>query len=96
MVRGVNKTVIEINNTDSGYIERAILFINPEHSHLSNKRLKAEAKRYVDNLFENEEGTKRLEPDSSVVRAKRKKTLLFLCGLLVIAAAALITILNIL
>ena len=96
MVRGVNKTVIEINNTDSGYIERAILFINPEHSHLSNKRLKAEAKRYVDNLFENQEGEKVLKPDMSVVNTKRKKVIFYLSGLLVIAVAALVTILNIL
>lgn len=48
MVRGVNKTVIEILSTDSGYFERAILFVNPEHSHMSQKRLKSEAEKYVD------------------------------------------------
>lgn len=30
MVRGVNKAVIEINNTENEFIERAILFVNPK------------------------------------------------------------------
>lgn len=48
MLKGVNKSVIEINCTDSGYFERAILFVNPEQSHISQKRLQAEAEKYID------------------------------------------------
>ena len=48
MLKGVNKSVIEIRCTDSGYFEKAILFVNPEHSHISQKRLRSEAEKYVD------------------------------------------------
>ncbi len=47
MVKGVNKTVIEISCTDNGYFERAILFVSPEQSHISQKRLYSEADKYV-------------------------------------------------
>ena len=30
MLKGVNKSVVEINNTDNEYIEKAILFIKPD------------------------------------------------------------------
>ncbi len=50
MVKGVNKTVIEISCTDNGYFERAILFVNPEQSHISQKRLHSEAEKYVELL----------------------------------------------
>ncbi len=47
MVKGVNKSVIEMNCTDNGYFERAILFVSPEYSHLSQKRISAEAEKFV-------------------------------------------------
>ncbi len=47
MVRGVNKTVIEVNCGEGGYFERAILFVNPEQLCLSSKRLQSEAEKYV-------------------------------------------------
>ena len=50
MVRGVNKSVIEINCTDNGYFERAILFVNPEYSYLSSKRITAEAEKFAKSL----------------------------------------------
>ncbi len=50
MVKGVNKTVIEISCTDNGYFERAILFVNPEQSHVSQKRLLSESQKYVELL----------------------------------------------
>ena len=32
MVKGVNKTVIEINETGSKYFERVVFFVSPEYS----------------------------------------------------------------
>ena len=52
MVKGVNKSVIEINCTDNGYFERAILFVNPEYSYLSGKRITAEAEKFAKSLDE--------------------------------------------
>lgn len=47
MVKGVNKTVIEINDTGSNIFEKVVLFVTPKYSNLSTKRLKIEAKRVV-------------------------------------------------
>ena len=32
MVRGLNKAVIEVNDTENEFIERAILFVNPKYA----------------------------------------------------------------
>ncbi len=45
MVKGVSRSVIEINNTGDGYVERAILFINPERA--SAPGVKARAYAYL-------------------------------------------------
>ena len=50
MVKGVNKTVIEINDTGSNIFEKVILFVTPKYSNLSSKRLKTEATRVVNNF----------------------------------------------
>ena len=50
MVKGVNKTIIEINNTGNNYFERAILFIDPEYCYLSEKRIKNEALKYLNGV----------------------------------------------
>ena len=50
MVKGVNKSVIEMNCLDGGYFERAILFVSPEYSHLSSKRIEVEAKKFISSL----------------------------------------------
>ena len=50
MVKGVNKTIIEINNTGNSYFERAILFIDPEYCCFSEKRIKNEALKYLNGV----------------------------------------------
>ncbi len=47
MVKGVNKAVIEINDTQDSYIERAILFINPDKASHPQNRLKTQANAYL-------------------------------------------------
>lgn len=73
MVKGVNKSVIEINCTDNGYFERAILFVNPEYSYMSGKRITAEAEKFAKSLDESItisecDGDKK---SARMVRAKR-------------------------
>lgn len=50
MVKGINRAVIEVSNTDNPYIERAILFVNPNFANKSNKFVNDEAKRYLKSL----------------------------------------------
>lgn len=47
MVRGVNKAVIEINNTENDFIERAILFVNPKYAERESRQIDEYAKRYL-------------------------------------------------
>lgn len=39
MVKGVNKTVIEINNTGSRVFEKIVFYVTPQYGNLSPKRL---------------------------------------------------------
>ena len=47
MVRGVNKAVIEINDTENEFIERAILFVNPKYADRERRQIDEYAKRYL-------------------------------------------------
>lgn len=47
MVRGVNRQIIEVNQTGSRYFERALLFVKPEYSELSRDKLENEADRFL-------------------------------------------------
>lgn len=45
MIKGVNRQVLEIHDTGNKYFEKALLFVNPEYSTLSESRLKAAAQK---------------------------------------------------
>lgn len=39
MVKGVNRTVIEVHNTGSKYFEKIVFYVTPEYGNLSSKQL---------------------------------------------------------
>lgn len=45
MIKGVNKQVLEINETDNSFFEKAIFFVKPEYSGFSEGRLRENAKK---------------------------------------------------
>lgn len=45
MIKGVNKQVLEVTNTDSPYFERIIYFVRPESQSLGEERLHTEAEK---------------------------------------------------
>lgn len=45
MIKGVNKQVLEINEQENGFFEKAIFFVKPEYSGLSEGRLRESAKK---------------------------------------------------
>ena len=47
MIKGVNKSVIEVADTGNKYFERAILFVNPQYSDKSTELLQSQARLYV-------------------------------------------------
>lgn len=47
MVKGVNRNVIEINDTGSELFERAILFVKPERRALEHSQLETGARSFL-------------------------------------------------
>lgn len=48
MVKAVNKLVLEINNTENEYFEKAIFYIRPEMS--CNSKLRSQAQLYLSKI----------------------------------------------
>ena len=51
MLRGVNKRIIEVNDTDSDYFEKALFFVK-ENVEFNTETLEKEAKRIIHSYFE--------------------------------------------
>ena len=51
-MRGVNKLILEIKNTDSEYFDRAILFLKPESLKCSQNELNKSADRLLHAVME--------------------------------------------
>lgn len=90
MVKGVNKTVIEINNTGNNYFERAILFIDPEYCCFSEKRIKNEALKYLNGVNKDYPVSLR---QRRLAKQKRKKRLVLLTTAGIVALSVLLLIL---
>ena len=72
MLRGVNKRIIEVNDTDSDYFEKALFFVKDD-TQFDNKLLENEAKRIIHSYFEPHKSS----PKVGYLRyteEKRKKT----------------------
>ena len=95
MVKGVNKQIIEINNTGSSYFERVLLFVAPGKCDKSEEELKNEAKSYLLNLSSEFKTATGLRQH---VKNKKKKSIIFFSVLssAVILTAVTMLILNIL
>lgn len=48
MIKGVNKQVLEISETQNGFFEKAIFFVKPEYSGMGEGRLKESAKKEIE------------------------------------------------
>ncbi|MCC8023626.1 MAG: hypothetical protein LIO46_07635 [Clostridiales bacterium] len=47
MLRGVNRQVLEISQTDHEYFERVLFFVKPEYYNLDESKLHAAAEQYA-------------------------------------------------
>lgn len=47
MIKGVNRQVLEIINTDNPYFERIIFFVKSEYANEDRAKLKKEAEKYA-------------------------------------------------
>jgi len=59
MIKGVNKRIIEINNPESIYFEKAIFYLRPNVRELPTAVTEAEIKKYIDKLGIESFGTHR-------------------------------------
>lgn len=50
MIKGVNKQIVEINNPQNEYFEKAILYIRPSKQTIPTKELNIEAMEYLNRL----------------------------------------------
>ena len=51
MIKGVNKKIIEINNPDSSYFDKVILYIKPNNEIHTTNELSFEVDRYLKSLI---------------------------------------------
>lgn len=50
MIKGINKTVIEVSETGNMYYDKALLFIKPEYADMERALLEKEAKKVLKNM----------------------------------------------
>ncbi len=90
MVKGVSKTIIEVNNTGSKLFEKIVFYVTPEYGNLSAKQLKRAAGEFSFNFDAN------IPKQNLRKRYKRKKIIRFACvigALLVVTGVILLIIL---
>lgn len=88
MLRGVNKRIIEVNDTGSDMFEKA-LFIVKASSNMSDERLQKEAHRIIDSYF----GTEKSSEHKGYLRyteekKKRRAVFAVLGGIIALVSAA--------
>lgn len=49
MSKGVNRQVLEIHDTGNEYFEKAMFFVRPEYSAMSEKKLTSSAQKLISN-----------------------------------------------
>ncbi len=72
MLKGVNKQVLEIAETENGFFEKAIFFVKPEYSGMSEGRLRESARKEMENAGK--------PPLSRGCNSEKTKIILTLCG----------------
>ena len=93
MLRGTNRSIIEINETENKYFEKVLLFVKPEFGTLPVERLKREANRMVGGISFSPMGLNRhISARKLAMRKKRKRIALVALGVLAIIILSIIKI----
>ena len=87
MVKGVSKTIIEVNNTGSKYFEKIVFYVTPEYGTLNAKHLKMAASEFAFN-YNNIKDTKPIRK----IHKRKKIIKTVLISALILAIAAIIII----
>lgn len=86
MLRGINRSIIEISETESKYFEKILFFVKPEFGSLPPERLDNEAKRMLGAISFTPVGLSR--GMSARKRAQIKKRRKLVAAVLVLLTAA--------
>ncbi|MBQ9920077.1 MAG: hypothetical protein IJO49_04555 [Clostridia bacterium] len=87
MLRGTNKSIIEINETENRYFERALLFVKPEFVNLSPERLNREAKKMLGSLTFSPMGLGRNQTARKRAAQKKRRKILLISGIVLLCIA---------
>ncbi len=88
MVKGVNKTVIEVNNTGSKVFDRIVFYVSPACSNLNAKSLKRAVQGFT---FQLDERAGRGYTALRKRHLRRKRMLFILFSATALALATLVT-----
>lgn len=89
MLKGVNKQVLEINETQNGFFEKAIFFVKPEYSGMGEGRLRESARKEIENAGKPPVRSYRYKKDK--IKNVVKITTVFLLGVIIgISSATLL------
>ncbi len=91
MVKGVNKTVIEINDTGNELFEKIILYVAPKYGGINPVKLRSAALKEMEK-FKDEEGYKKSLRALVSARRRRRKILTAIVAAFCAAAVALTVI----
>lgn len=88
MVKGVNKTIIEVNNTGSKYFEKIVFYVTPQYGNLNAKQLRKAASNFSFNF----DGTSNRKPLRKIKKRQKflKISLLAVGGLIALITAGII------
>ena len=94
MVKGVNKKIIEINNTENEFFEKIILYVSPKAGAPNSAKVKRAASELVSNLSGDSLKTKGLREILEQKRRQKKRVIIFsLCAVALLAVASLLILL---
>lgn len=74
MVKGVNKSVIEISDTGNKFFNKVILFVSPEYAEKSDKQLAGEAGALIKQL----QSSSRESLRKAIIRERKRRRRIFL------------------
>ena len=92
MVKGVNKRVIEVNNTGNKFFEKIVFYVTPQYSDLTARQLQ-QATEYLSLSLREASALSKPTLRKRVRRRKRRLILAILMAVLVLGLVALCVIL---
>lgn len=82
MLRGINRSIIEINETENKYFEKILIFVKPEFGALPDDRLRKEATKLVGSISAEPMGLRRTASARRRMEIRKRKRALFISALL--------------